>query len=763
MNGNIFKRIVWLFAFYFFSNAVLAQNNAEALQNAFNNYQSNNFREKVFVHTDKTFYLAGENIWFKVYCMDAFFHKPSPISKIVYVEIISKEDKPLLQAKIALDSGSGTGSFILPSFAASGNYMLRAYTSFMKNGDADFYYHQQLTIVNTFKSAAAEINEAKPAYDVQFFPEAGNMVEGIPSKIAFKVTDASGNGVDCSGAITDESNQVITNFQSLKFGMGNFMLTPVKGASYKATIKIGDAAIEKQLPQAYTNGYTMAVTKTGNEQILVNVKSNITAANNAVYLFVHAGNAVASVQSSNIINGSASFIIDAGKLSEGISHITLFNADRKPLCERLYFKKPAEQLHITLQSDKQEYEKRKSVNIKVSASESNADMSMSVFMIDSLQPLQYNDIFSYTMLTSELKGKIESPEYYFQNDSDDAADNLMLTQGWRRFKWEDVLQNKKAYFEFLPEHESFVISGKITGRNNGLPAQGINAVFTVPGENFQLAGAASNSKGELQFNMKNFYGANNIIVQADSNYKVEILPSYSNRFSSATTSAFKLSEQYKEQLLMRSISMQAENAYLAEIKQRSYSFGMQDTAAFYGKPDRSYNLDDYTRFITMEEVMREYVTDVRVRKEAQQYHFKVHNLLNNTYFDDDPLILLDGLPVNNTNRFMEFDPLKIKKIDVVSRRYYYGNIVADGIVSCTTYKGDLAGYTLSPGEVAIEFEGLQREREFYSPAYNTNEQIENRIPDLRNVLQWSPHLLLNAGAAAVNFFTSDVAGKYAVL
>ncbi len=105
-----------------------------------------------------------------------------------------------------------------------------------------------------------------------------------------------------------------------------------------------------------------------------------------------------------------------------------------------------------------------------------------------------------------------------------------------------------------------------------------------------------------------------------------------------------------------------------------------DTTILFGTPSKTYFLDDYTRFKTMEEVMREYVTEVRVRNQQQVYNYKVYNENTKLFFEGDPLVLMDGVPVNNISKIINTDPLKVKKIDIVSRRFFLGNNTYDGIV-----------------------------------------------------------------------------------
>jgi hypothetical protein len=134
------KRCAGLFVFLLGAGLIYAQDPlSENLQQQFHQYQSAAPQEKLFVHTDKTFFLAGETLWFKVYAVDASFHKPLGTSRIAYIEILNKDLKPVVQSKVSMTDGNGSGSLTLPAFLLSGNYIFRAYTSWMKNFPADFY------------------------------------------------------------------------------------------------------------------------------------------------------------------------------------------------------------------------------------------------------------------------------------------------------------------------------------------------------------------------------------------------------------------------------------------------------------------------------------------------------------------------------------------------------------------------------------------------------------------------------------------------
>jgi len=154
---------------------------------------------------------------------------------------------------------------------------------------------------------------------------------------------------------------------------------------------------------------------------------------------------------------------------------------------------------------------------------------------------------------------------------------------------------------------------------------------------------------------------------------------------------------------------------------------------------------------------------VLVRKRKETFYFRVPDNLNKTIFKDNPLVLLDGLPVFDLNKIMSFDPLKIRKLEVITRRYYLGYSTFSGVVSYTTYRGDLGGFELDPQSVSLDYEGLQRRREFYSPKYEIQKQIESRIPDQRNLLYWNPSVITDKnGKYQVEFYTSDVDGDFKI-
>ncbi|MET3501012.1 hypothetical protein ABIC45_002624 [Mucilaginibacter rubeus] len=741
------------------------------ISDSFNKYYQATVQEKIFVHTDKSAYMTGEILWFKAYNVDATYHKPLGLSKVVYVDVLDNKQNAIIQTKIEMKNGLGSGSVYIPVSASNGNYKLRAYTNWMKNFTPDYYFEKNITIINPLKSPEAITKVQAPGYDVQFFPEGGDLVAGINSKVAFKVTASDGTGLsECRGFIVDQKHDTVARFRPLKFGIGSFLFTPIAGNVYTAVIKSGNTpAVTKELPAVESRGYVMAVKDAGSTRVEITVKGAGVEAGE-LYLFAHTGQSVKAGMTAPFNNGSAIFTLDKAKLGEGVSHLTIFNSARQPVCERLYFKRPKQNLIIEASADQPSYTRRKKVSVDIAAKDFSgrvkpANLSMSVYKIDSLQNIDAGEIFSYLWLKSDLRGNIESPGYYFKNsdaEADTALDNLMLTQGWRRFQWDNVFGNKQAAFSFLPEYDGHLITGKITNTQTGGIAKDVVAYLSVPGKRVQLYAAKSDSTGRLIFNTRQLYGPGEIVVQTnserDTTYHIDILSPFSEQFAKSPMLKFNLTRGMQSAIEERSLGTQVQNIYLGN-KIKHFYEPQVDSSGFYATPYKTYLLDNYTRFTTMEEVLREYVREVWVNRSQKRYHIKVLN--GNGFLDGDPLVMLDDVPVFNIDKVMGIDPLKVRKLEDVPYRYYWGPSVYEGILSFTTYKGDLGGVEIDPKAVVLDYEGLQLQREFYSPVYDTEQSVKNRLPDFRNLLYWGPDINTSAaGKNQLSFYTSDQTGKY---
>lgn len=756
-------------------------------------------QEKIFAHTDKDLYLAGEILWLKLYVVDAAFHRPIDLSKLAYVEILSREQRPVLQAKIALTYGAGSGSFQLPFSIPSGNYIFRAYTNWMKNSGPDTYYEKIVTIFNSLRNndtrdSLAPSPAPGPDYDIQFFPEGGNLVKGLPNRVAFRIADRSGKGLPSKGALVNTTGDTLARFQTLIFGMGQFGFTPAEGAGYKAVFEVKDhPRITQDLPPAEEKGFTMQLDDAGQGRLSVTVRTSTPVRDEEamIGLVVHTRHSIARTDEKNISSGEARFTVETNGLEDGILQFTILNSRKIPVSERLWFHYPA-RLTLTPHTDKETYSPREKVTLDITARDSSGrpiqlNGSMAVVLQDSLQSTGSEDILNYLLLSSDLRGTIESPGYYFSGNSPEVTagmDLLMRVQGWRRFRQPATPSATAAApsaiaaasapsattFKYPPEYAGLLVTGRITHRLTGAPAEGIPAWLSAPGQRFQLGYGISNKDGDLQWNLGMLYGAHELVVQTgnpliDSLYRIDLLSPFADPLTAGEIPPFRLPAATRDLLLRHSIGAQAQNAYQPDKRQHFLQPLLTDTANFYGQPDKRYLLDDYTRFTTMEEVMREYVREARVHNSKGKFTLNLQSdQANQLFFDDPPLLMVDGVPISDFSGIIHFDPLKIRKIEIVTKRHLLNDSLFNGIINYSTYQGDLSGFPVDRNATIEEYEGLQLQREFYSPVYETKNEQDSRIPDLRNTLYWSPEIFTNQdGRQQCSFYTSDLPGRYTAL
>ncbi len=741
----------------------------EVIEGKFTEARERALQEKLYMHIARDFYLTGETMWVRIYQVDATHHRPVNLSKVAYVEILNRDNEPVVQAKIELDEDGGHSGLFIPATLSTDTYLVRAYTNWMRNFPQEYYFTKTVTVVNPFIKPGTPAAQRPAPVKVEFFPEGGHLVNGLRSKVAFRISAPNGTE-PYTGVVIDQHDDTVAVANPLAFNLGSFSFTPSEGNHYRyiATTR-GGVQSTHPLPEAQARGYVLHVEEGDDQNVAVDVAAEGIEPN-LVYVFVHCREKVVFAGAKLIERGRARFVIPKSRFPDGISHVTVFNSDLQPLCERLFFVRPASPLTLNVKADQAEYLPRRKVVLDVGAMVGDkavpASASVSVVRVDSLEgPGSNHGIAPWLLLTSDLRGDIESPDFYLSDapNVEDAADNLMLVHGWRRFSWDEVLKPSKT-FQHLPEMRSHIVFAEVK-KADGTPAAGVPALLATPSKLVTLRGSRSDLQGLLAFELQDFYGSQRLVLQhssADSTLKLSIKDPFSKEYGKYTLPPVYLDPGMRAELEQRSLAMQVQDIFYREVSDKRIR-AVKDSTAFYGIADQSYLLDDYTRFPVLEEVMREYVASVLVRKRKGKFHFLVLDATKKGILDGDPLVLLDGVPIFDLDRMMRFDPLKIRKLDVVMRNYILGPARTPGIVSYMTYTGDLAGFELDPRAVTLDYDGLQVRREFWSPTYETVRVRGTRMPDQRTLLHWDPVVDVTGNSTTIEFYTSDVPGTYKVV
>ena len=746
----------------FFINCVSIQATAQQGQlinivEKLNDYHKRHLVEKLYVHTDRESYLAGETLWFKVYAVDGFEHHSLDLSRVVYLEILNQDNEPVLQVKAAMEAGTGNGSIFIPVTINSGNYTFRAYTSWMQNSDPGFFFEKEINIINTFKTLGPATVKSKNPVQPEFYPEGGYLVEGLPGNLVIKIDE---NQLPLTGSLIKNGRDTLQSFEFNSHGLAKISFVPSMKSSYQVMVSDsnGKQFANRQLPVA-REGYTLQA-KIQEDQVIIDVHSNMNVP--LVNLLIHNRQKVTHAEILNLQNGKGTITIDKKDLRAFISHITIFDMAGNPVAERLFYKPGNKNMSVSLTGMKKSYPQREKVSFQLHTSNENdepvvANLSMAVRQVFDFEKDTFTDISQYIQLHSDLP----TINIEMKNTDAETMDLLLLTAGWRRFSWEEVLRDAPDTIRHQPELNGHIVKGKIVHRQSQELAPYVRGYLSIPGKKAQIFGGLSNAGGNIYFETRDFYQKNQIVVQTenDSLYQITIENPFSEKYLKKQPTDIAIDETNAAELNQRSINLQVQNTYYGNAFRQSIRPDL-DSIAFYGQPDATYYLDDYTRFPTMEDVMREYVANVWVRKNREGYYYLVYDLVNKDVFKNSSLVLLDGIPIFDTDKIIDYDPLNVQKIELVKRKFLHGLLTCDGIVSYTTYEGNLKDFPLDPRTLIIDYEGLQAKREFYAPEYG--QQKHNPMPDFRSLLHWQPEIITNEGNAEVSFYTSDQPGTYQV-
>jgi hypothetical protein len=720
---------------------------------------------KFFAHTDKLQYAAGEVVWFKIYQLRRDSMAVRHDTAVVYCQLVDRTGRVVVQAVQKLVRGAASGSWMLPFNLSTGAYDLRVYTQDQNSNGPVF--EKTLTIVSPVQEREA-VAAGRKSYFMSFFPEGGDWIAGIETVIGFKITDEKGRAADMQGTIVRNGRDTIGAFSTHKFGLGRFRLTATSSDVFAAVIQLPDGSQQSfQLPAVANAGYSMRVTRAG-PGARVTVMSNRRLLTGLHLVVRNGGRQIFSAPLTG--NDDSSFAqIPESALAEGTSAITVLTSANEPAGERLVFRKPST-LHTWTVRTADKFSTRQAVDLDLnfanfSGKALKADASVSVYLADKSAD-QTSNIAFYNYLQCELKGQVESPDYYFTGSGpeyDEAVENLLLTHGWRRFE----KQASKVSFadRTKVEQGTQVVRVKVTNSTNGVVGAGIMCYLSVPSRRLQFYTSVTDEQGIADFYVKNLYGRNELIIQTDprkdSVYKFELLDplplqndgdTSKRKFSSEAS--FTIADAYRR-------TAQIQNNFLAD-KINQGILEPIDSTPFFLRPVKTYLTDEFTRFQTMEEVLREYVVEVVVRRREAQLQLEIVNALRKEFLPN-PLLMIDGVPVFGSDKILRYDPLKIQKIDVVDTRYFYGPSLFPGIVNFTSYEGNLPDFELNPFALVVDHNGIEYQRQFYHPQYETADQLNSRVPDFRNVLTWEPNLATNDdGKAKLRFYTSDQPGTYRV-
>ncbi|MFT3936503.1 MAG: hypothetical protein QM726_22945 [Chitinophagaceae bacterium] len=750
-------------------------------------------QEKIYIHFDKNYYNPGETIWFKAYIFDGLEHAENP--KNFYAELIDEAGNIISRFTAPVGESSAAGNFSVAANFSKPLIYFRAYTTAMLNGDTNFIYVKPIRILISTKTKKIV---APPAVSISFLPEGGDMVAEIPSVLAFKVTDVNGLPVNAKGYIKQNDGTKIGDFVTVHDGMGWFKIEPKQGQAYTAVWK--DAAGKEYntpLPPVKAQGLCLQVMDgTENKKFLIQRTENATEETKSLKIIAYMNQQLVYYAKVNLSSTTAtSGIIPTKQLPSGILQIAVFNRDFKPLAERVTF------------VNNHDYEfdadawipvfnktKRGLNTLEVQVSDTfRANLSLSVTDAALNVPSPNDDnIITHMLLTGDLRGKIANPYYYFFSTSDSASmylDLVMLTNGWRRYKWDSVFAGKPPVAA-IKESNFLSLDGKLIGMRAGSFSADtkLNGILQTKDSSKSFLSLPVNRKGEVledgfifydfaklyfQFNDKKLVFDNSLLHVSNGLYKSPdqlLLPDESKKTgreldtnlvalnikknSEDTKVALMRAKKEKEQVLQ-------EVVVKGKVKSNEQKLDEKYASGMFSGGD-SHNFDVMNDpFAAGSQTVFQYLQG------------KVAGLQINTSGGTPSLSWRGGTPVFYLDE-VQSDVSFVQNLNMNDIAYVKvfspGSV---GVIS-STGGGAIAIYTKKGGDRTpddkakglgyVQLAGYTAVKQFYSPDYATASAL-NDLPDLRTTLYWAPYIILDKTKKRmkIQFYNNDISQKFRVV
>ncbi len=801
--------------------------------------------DKAYLSFDKPYYTQGETMFFKAFLANARTHELDTFPTVLYVDFIESETKrTILQQKIKIEHGNASGSF--PTEGVNGTVFIHAYTRWMGNVAPDFHFNKSIQIFEpkdpkslalktekevkkkiilpAQKLEVPEVNNASikselngnnslklnKKISLQFFPEGGNLLVDFANRIAFKATDENGKGIKIKGVIKNEKGEEIMPFEDHFLGMGRFTLVVKKDEKYVAEIKGENGLIQTfDLPKTQKNTASMVVDQTDkSSDVRVVFYFSFDSLNmpNTFHVIAHQRSKMCF---SNTIQVKNRRTLRVFKLTipravfneEGIATITLFEELGKPIAERLLFiAEEKRQIRVKLTTNKVIFDKRERITINIDTKNSDgepvtADLSFAVTNDSKITPPQYlEDLRAYLLLRSDLRGHIEQPSFYFEDTTAKARlalDNLLMTQGWRRFIWGEKKDSTRFKYEAGLSVEATVRRKKAVLENTQL------VLFLEPLNARTESGfGETDAKGRIFLENLSFMDTAKLFVKVPNSLKTytieqepsQPIPSVSDPKTHLPDAPAGNLNGYLDaaQAVLLSEKMRVEKEILLqefEVKARKKDEFANDPRINAAFVDRSYVVDENQRGSIINFLESKFIKVNRTQQgDIELQHSRGGSLIGGGNYG----LVIDGFGQFDGTILNTLYMDDIQRVDIINSgdggymvsstgSLSTGNGASNlstgrpnGVVHILTKTGDpnyrkKYGRTYNSDVPSLLLTGYTRQKQFYTPDYAVPKP-EYAEPDHRTTLFWSPSIHTDKnGKASVSFYTTDDAQNAKIL
>ncbi|RPE05651.1 hypothetical protein EGT74_25080 [Chitinophaga lutea] len=755
----------------------------KALEKFTNDYP----QEKVYLHFDRDYYAAGETIWYSAYI--TLNEQPALGARNLYAELRDAKGAIVQKQLVVAYQGGAAGEFTLPENMKPGLYQVRAYTAWMLNFDSSFLFYKNIQIMDP-KSGKTGETAATRDFSVQFFPEGGDLINDVSSLVAFKAIDANGYPIKVAGAVRDSKDKQVGVIETVHDGMGSFELKPEAGESYKVVVQSATGQQKTfNLPTVKPKGVALKVYNRGARVFFLAGFSGIDTSLNKLMLVAQMQNQVVYKANLNIAEGQVSGLIPVAELPTGILQLTLFDTNGNPLSERIvYVRQKTELLDFMLDPNELNKAPRGRTELVLQVPDSmRGRISVSVTDADQVAQDPYaNNIISNTLLTSDIHGYVHNPYWYFRNNSDTtnaALDLVMLTNGWRRFSWKEILHDKYPQLTY-PYEQGINITGTARTAGGQLVTDGqVSFLIRIPVDSSSaFASAPVNPQGKFALTNMLFSDTANVYFQGNMTNKkwkdvdvkfdrhffdvynsvktpVPLLPPppMDNRvlknYLATVNEGIGVNKMINNRTIyLKEVNINARKPAPSETTEKRYASGM-----FSGG-------DGYTFDLTEENPTSFNVFQyLQSRVPGLQIGGDISNPTL-SWRGGAPGIYLDQMPVDVS--MVSTIPMSDVALIKVFRPPFMGGMGGgNGAIAIWTRRGgDYKGDPNAKGMELVKKGGYKIIKEFYSPDYAVKKAVHS-LPDKRLTLYWNASLRIDTtnNTTRFTFYNNDFTKNYRVV
>ncbi len=777
---NLLFRNLILITGLFYSVAAGSQAPVELLEK----WAKLNPIEKVYLHFDRDHYVAGETAWFRAYLSSD--HLPDTISTSLQVELVSINLNVEERVMVPVFAGTAAGQLQLPDTLRTGMYTIRAFTPSMAGQSPDFIFRKGIYING--KKAPETNAVAKPKLMVDFFPEGGNLVTGFVNMIAFKAVDEYGLPVSVKGVVRNSKGEELVSFSDYHDGMGMFELTPVEGEKYMATVS-GPVTQTFILPDPVGKGIALSVIPHPQGNFFEIHQRTNDPSFTAAYLIGQMEQRVVFRHEIKAAKESLQGVIDTRHLHSGILQVTVFNKEGLPLAERLCFVNNREYLQTaSLLADTLNFSARGRNRFRIAMPDTvQGSISVSVTDADYETTLESDEnILSTLLLTSDLKGYVHRPAYYFsaQNDSvTTAADLLMMTNGWRRFKWSELAKHNLSP---VAQPAYITLAGRATlkGTNRSFGDKSLLLLMNNMGDQksrntYMLQ---TDKEGNFLIDSLLFFDRHRLIfsdVRGKKSQYIDIKlmsdtlrrPFSTKGFETApfrpaaSLAAARWQQDYNELLkekglLLEGITIKVKKKTPMEIVEDRYTSGM-----FSGDAVRAIDLvhsDEAFQYANIFDYLQTRVPGLQIANDGADYSVGYRQGASMSSLGTVPMTLILDEVETDAAVIATIPASQVALVKVYQSFVGAWGNAPGGVLSIYTKK--LEDMT-SSGIVSsmIIYNGYSVVKEFYAPDHSQVKKTEK--PDNRITLDWRPGIFINNINPRIpfSFYNNDRTRRFRVV